>query len=218
MQIKISAAVAENIQGALAAVDAARLSRDRAQTARSEKGGQQSDDQYEIERLEKSLGPDDAEGITRLAQLRTKLPLYDRLLTELDCAAAAAERTLEEARGRFDEAVAAAAREIEARRKAALVKVIEPLEDPQFARWCAERGPSVCQAENFARNPGAAEQQLRLSLEEVAKIIIAGGIPNVHPPEVPTAGLIAVSNSPARQMGAPGATMIVQPGRAPVLQ
>jgi hypothetical protein len=194
---KLSTPAAEKIREKLAAIRPSISEKERAETARSEEDARLSREEDELDRLEKTVRPDDAMAITRLMELRVKVPARKRGLPAFERAVEEADRKLTEARGDFYQAVAEAAREISEGRRTALIRAVEAVEDRAFGLWCGDPGPRVVEAERFAANP----EQVGLPVEQLAQVVGRGEIPQVKPPELPTAGLVATSQMPAPLAG-----------------
>ena len=184
------------ITQSLAAVAAAEGALATARQLLDDKRGQLQASKDEIAQLDVTLTDADEIGITRRAMLQGKIPLIERAIKGRVSDVERAEARLVAEKATVRVALAEAAKEIGAERKAALVAAIAPLQDDRFAQWCGERAPSVTSCETFARNVDAAVGQLGLSLEQLSKIIISGTVPAFQAPQAPLASLVALSQQP----------------------
>ena len=181
------------INQALDDVNAAEGGLQTARQALADKRGQLQAAEDENVRLDQTLPDADENGIARRAHLQVKIPLIQKAIKALELDSERAEGRLAAEKATVRVALAAAAKEIGAERKAALVGAIEPLQDDRFAQWCGERAPSVTGCETFARNVDVAMTQLGLSLEQLSKIIISGTVPAFQAPQASSASLVALS-------------------------
>lgn len=156
----------------------------------------QSADEAEESRLQQTLLPSDAAGIRELMQIRTRLEFYRRPLEDLQKQLSAAEKECQECDGRVMEAIKNWAGDNAAKKRAAMTDAFAELTDADFAKWAAERAPTVSAAVRFALDPATAG----MPAEALAAFILERGeIPNLPPPQLADAGMVHFSSQPAPQ-------------------
>jgi hypothetical protein len=118
---------------------------------------------------------------------------------ELEGDALRAEGLVQAADAEIKATLADAAGQIIEARKELVRRLLEPLQDPQFAEWVIPRAPLVSEAERFkAFCGGDVQGAVGLSLEQISDIISAGQIPKLSPQEnrLQAAALAHLSNQP----------------------
>lgn len=196
-QPTIPSAIVAQVHDALAKIPLAESEAERRSSLCETERGLRDAAEQELAQLLKNLVPTDDQAVIRCATLKLKLEIWPDRLRGLEAEVFRGRDLVKAARDAVLAGLAAAACEIRDARKKALQVAVESLEDGHFAAWCSAQGPRVVEAERFAANPNLAAQR-DLSLEQLAEIVLAGGIPKLPPPPDlrAQAGFVAWSNAP----------------------
>jgi hypothetical protein len=200
---KPSAATVELIQNGLAAIAKVEAHAREKEAAVLEIRSPKESDELALETARLETDPGNAKGVANIVTLTCRLPLYVAPTKAREREAAQAVGEVEQAKSQLRETLGAAVGEIAAARQKHLAEYFAKETDAAFAAWCSERSPQVSFARNLARNPGAIEAQ-GFNLEQAAKMVLAGTLPDVPLPQAPDAAMVMLSASPARCVGATG--------------
>lgn len=197
----ISQEAADGIRSALADRATAAEALDAANRARTQRRDELDGDEAEAQRLQDDTDPSDARSVAKLVAVQTKITLYPKVIAALDRDIAAKTRVVESANAQVSAAVAAGVKELAEARLAAVTAGIAAVTDESFAKWAAPRAPQVSLAYDLASNLGASA----LPKESIAALVLRGELPgDIRMPERTPAALIALSNSPARNVSSAG--------------
>jgi hypothetical protein len=161
----------------------------------------------EVNRLRETMTEDTEADIQRYAVLTAKVPLIERSVASLEKEAAQHEVPLTEAKAAFRAVIAKAVDEIATAQMDNARPILRTLTaDPGFVEFAVPRIPEIVAKQKFAIRcrAGAVENELQLSLPTIAERVLKGDVPTVNEPQLPSAGLIALSAQPVWQPGGTG--------------
>ena len=152
-------------------------------------------DESELKEASMNLLPSDNAAIVRVATLKLKLELWPNHIFNLEGDYFRARAQVEAADAGIKTAIAAAASQIAAERKAFVCRLLQPLGDDPFADWAADRCPLVTEAQRFVR---MCSGDLGLPFEEIAGVVLSGNLPPMPPPNDsrPAHAMAVIGNLP----------------------